>query len=77
MTETTITILIVGYLLPTVIACCRSHHNAGAIFVVNLALGWTFLGWLAALVWACTNQAPVSRTSESYDGGRIRCHRDR
>lgn len=43
-----------GYLLPALIAGLRRHHNEGAIFVLNLLLGWTFLGWVAALVWACT-----------------------
>jgi hypothetical protein len=48
-------ILFVVYLLPTIIAAARWHYNAGAIFILNLFLGWTFLGWLAALIWACTD----------------------
>jgi hypothetical protein len=40
------------YALPTIIAVARHHHNALAIFLVNFFLGWTFLGWVAALVWA-------------------------
>ncbi len=43
------------YLLPTIVATKRRHKNQGAILVLNLALGWTFLGWVAALVWANTN----------------------
>jgi hypothetical protein len=42
------------YLVPAIIAVIRAHHNAIAITVVNFLLGWTFLGWVAALVWACT-----------------------
>jgi hypothetical protein len=45
---------IAAYFIPTVIAAVRSHHNAGAICVLNLLLGWTVLGWVAAIVWACT-----------------------
>ena len=43
-----------AYLVPAVIATARHHHNAGAIFALNLLLGWTLLGWVGALVWACT-----------------------
>lgn len=43
------------YFLPSVIALARSHHNAAAITVLNFLLGWTLLGWVAALVWALTS----------------------
>jgi hypothetical protein len=42
------------YLFPTVIAALRGHHNTMAIFVLNLMLGWTLLGWIGALVWSFT-----------------------
>lgn len=42
------------YLLPTFVAFGREHHNKWAILVLNLFLGWTFLGWIASLVWAVT-----------------------
>jgi hypothetical protein len=29
-----------------------SKRNASAIIALNLLLGWTFLGWVIALVWA-------------------------
>ena len=44
------------YFCPTGIAVRHKHHNAKAIFVLNLLLGWTFIGWIIALVWA--NTAP-------------------
>jgi len=44
-----------AYLLPSVIAYTRHHHNADAIFALNLLLGWTFLGWVVALVWSLTS----------------------
>ena len=40
--------------LPTVVAAVRHHPNAPTIFLVNLLLGWTFVGWLVALIWAST-----------------------
>jgi hypothetical protein len=42
------------YLLPSVIAAARKHHQATAIFILNLFLGWTFLGWVCSLVWSAT-----------------------
>jgi Superinfection immunity protein len=53
-------LLIVGfggllfYFLPTI--CAQGKRNQGAIFVLNLFLGWSFIGWVVALVWACTKE---------------------
>lgn len=47
-------LLLVIYFLPTFIAGSRSHHNGVAIFLLNLLLGWTFLGWVLALIWSAT-----------------------
>jgi hypothetical protein len=51
----TLAITFMLYLLPGLLAYGRLHHNAAAIFVFNLFLGWTGLGWILALVWACTS----------------------
>ena len=40
------------YFLPSFMAHGRYHPNENSIFVLNLFLGWTFLGWVAALIWA-------------------------
>src|SRR5262249_60361231 len=50
-----IAVLVCGYLLPWIVAAMRGHLNTMAIGVFNLFLGWSFLGWGAALVWACTS----------------------
>lgn len=42
------------YLLPGYIASHRNHHNANAIYALNILLGWTFLGWVIALIWSLT-----------------------
>ncbi|WP_347177623.1 superinfection immunity protein [Klebsiella pneumoniae] len=47
------------YVLPGVIASSREHKNATAIWVLNIVLGWSFLGWIAALVWSFTNPGVV------------------
>jgi hypothetical protein len=46
--------------LPTVVARSRNHPNAAAIFLVNLFFGWTFIGWMVSLLWACARtQRPI------------------
>ena len=50
-----IAVLVCGYLLPWIVAAMRGHLNTMAIGVFNLFLGWPLLGWVAALVWACTS----------------------
>lgn len=42
------------YFLPTMISGARDHHNFGAIFALNLLLGWTLFGWILSLVWSLT-----------------------
>jgi Superinfection immunity protein len=44
------------YLLPAIIAYDRLHPQKQAIFALNLLLGWSFLGWAVAMVWAWTNR---------------------
>jgi hypothetical protein len=48
------------YFLPTIVAWRRQHQSETAIMVLNLFLGWTFLGWLIALVWACTGNTKAN-----------------
>jgi ABC-type sugar transport system permease subunit len=45
------------YFLPAIVG--RHKRNATAILVLNLLAGWTFRGWVIALVWACTVDAEV------------------
>jgi uncharacterized membrane protein len=40
------------YFTPALVARRRHSRNTLAIFVLNLFLGWTLLGWVIALVWA-------------------------
>jgi len=48
-------LLVAVYFIPTAVAIVRNHHNEGAIITLNLLLGWTFVGWVAALVWSLTS----------------------
>ncbi len=41
-----------GYFLPAIIAWARGHRNWLAILALNFMLGWSLIGWVAALVWS-------------------------
>ena len=52
---TTIAYLVIGlilYFLPTIVG--RKKKNVMAIGVLNFFLGWTFIGWIVALIWGTT-----------------------
>lgn len=40
------------YFIPSIVG--RKKKNRNAIIILNMALGWTFIGWIVALVWATT-----------------------
>jgi hypothetical protein len=46
------------YFAPTTLASMRNNRQTLAIFMLNLLLGWTLLGWIAAVVWACIKGPP-------------------
>jgi len=46
-----IIVLILIYFLPSLISY-GIHRNYVSIFILNLFLGWTILGWIFALIWA-------------------------
>jgi hypothetical protein len=50
------------YLTPTIIANNRRHPQAVAIFALNIMLGWSMLGWVAAFVWSLTTVGGVRVT---------------
>ena len=49
-------IVIVGIIIlsfiPSFIAYKRNHIQKTAILLLNIFLGWTFIGWVVALIWA-------------------------
>lgn len=47
-------LLFVLYFLPTIIAALRGHLSVVAIFILNVVFGWTFIGWIIALIWSFT-----------------------
>ena len=50
----------VFYFLPSIIAAARSKRDLVSIFILNLLLGWTAIGWVVALVWAAKTDVPVA-----------------
>jgi hypothetical protein len=53
-------VLLAAYFLPLLIATKRNHHQTGAIAVINILLGWTFIGWVIALAMASSAVRPPS-----------------
>jgi len=54
-----ITVFSLFYLLPFAIVFNKKRANTGAIFVLNLFLGWSFVGWVIALVWAIKEEQVI------------------
>ena len=64
------------YFLPTFEAAKRNHPSLMSIGLVNVFLGWTLIGWVTAIAWACANEkrsadaqeeAPATRTVENAE----------
>jgi hypothetical protein len=47
------------YFLPSIIALARSKRDTLAIFLLNLFLGWSVIGWFVALVWAAKSDVAM------------------
>ena len=45
-------LLLISYFIPFLVAVGRKHRFTTAIGLINLLLGWTVVGWLAAMIWA-------------------------
>ena len=50
----------VMYFLPSIIALARSKRDLLAIFLLNLFLGWSIIGWFVALIWAAKQDVPLA-----------------
>lgn len=47
-------VIVVGiiYFIPTFVVTQKLHKNCKAVIILNVFLGWTFFGWVGALIWA-------------------------
>ena len=43
-------LLIAIYFLPSILG--YNLRNFGSIFLLNILLGWTIIGWIVALIWS-------------------------
>jgi hypothetical protein len=57
------------YFLPTILA--RHKADFMGIFLVNLLFGWTVIGWIIALVWACSVERYVHVRLVPVSSGRF------
>ncbi|NTV98339.1 MAG: superinfection immunity protein [Chlorobiaceae bacterium] len=54
---------LIMYFLPAIIAVLRGHPQKLPIFILDFLAGWTVVGWIVAVVWACTKFDTGSRVS--------------
>jgi hypothetical protein len=50
------------YTLPIIVAMMRGRAVA-PVTIITLFLGWTLIGWVGALVWACTERTAKEEAS--------------
>lgn len=61
MSTLLIILAIAIYFIPTIAGW--KTKNASAIFLLNLLLGWTIIGWIGALIWAYSLPEEPKQTS--------------
>ncbi|MBE6915841.1 MAG: superinfection immunity protein [Ruminococcaceae bacterium] len=47
-----IAVALAVYFIPSIVAWRKNHIQTTAIILLNVFLGWTFIGWVVALIWA-------------------------
>lgn len=59
------------FFLPVYIASKKDHPNFGVILLILVLFGWTLLGWLVCLIWACIdtshNETNNINSSNKYE----------
>ena len=49
------------YFLPSLVA--NNKENANGVYILNLFFGWTFLGWVLALIWAVSSKEKEGKSN--------------
>lgn len=60
------------YFAPTGVAVAKRHPHQPGVAVLNLLLGWTLVGWVAALVWAYSGSSSAASAPEDGDEGALK-----
>lgn len=50
--------MVAAYFAPALVAFSRGVPSKWSVFVVNLFLGWTLIGWVVALAMAARSKPP-------------------
>ena len=57
-----IALLVALYFWPAMTAIKRRHPAVGGVVLLNVLLGWTAIGWVAALIWSYSEgESPRAR----------------
>jgi hypothetical protein len=59
------------YFLPSIIAIRRGVPDRGSVVVINLFFGWTFVGWVSALVMAARSRAVPVQVIMQHEAVRM------
>ena len=63
--EIIVIIFIFGlYFLPSLNAYSKTNKNRGSVLVINLFLGWTFIGWVVALAMSASSDVEKTEIKE-------------
>lgn len=61
-------LFLIAYFIPFIVAAGRRHRFTTAIGLINLLLGWTVIGWLAAIIWAVNRDVGEQGESPTASG---------
>jgi hypothetical protein len=53
------------YTLPAFISASRNSPNFLAILIINIIFGWTVVGYVAMLIWACVDNIQPNRSNQA------------
>jgi hypothetical protein len=55
----------VVYFVPTIVAITKHDRNVIGIVLLNIFGGWTFVGWIIALVWSIIDQKQANHSNDN------------
>lgn len=50
--------------LPVIIAVQRKHNDTILIFLLTFFFGWTFIGWIVALLWSISSNVSIMASKD-------------